>query len=60
VLRPNESGVRLRGAVGREAAVTGNGTGDWTMVDEGWGREPVGFATLSEPANSGGDAERGR
>jgi SAM-dependent methyltransferase len=23
----------------------------WTMVDEGWGREAVDFATLSEPAN---------
>jgi len=31
--------------------VTGNGTGDWTMVDEGWGRAAVDFATLSEPAN---------
>jgi SAM-dependent methyltransferase len=25
---------------------------DWTMVDEGWGRRAVDFATLSEPANS--------
>jgi SAM-dependent methyltransferase/alkylhydroperoxidase family enzyme len=24
---------------------------DWTMVDEGWGRGSVDFATLSEPAN---------
>ena len=24
---------------------------DWTMVDEGWGRRSVVFATLSEPAN---------
>jgi SAM-dependent methyltransferase/alkylhydroperoxidase family enzyme len=24
---------------------------DWTMVDEGWGRRSVEFATLSEPAN---------
>ena len=24
---------------------------DWTMVDEGWGRRAVEFATLSEPAN---------
>lgn len=24
---------------------------DWTMVDEGWGRQSVEFATLSEPAN---------
>jgi SAM-dependent methyltransferase len=24
----------------------------WTMVDEGWGRKAVDFATLSEPANS--------
>jgi SAM-dependent methyltransferase/alkylhydroperoxidase family enzyme len=24
---------------------------DWTMVDEGWGRHSVDFATLSEPAN---------
>lgn len=31
--------------------MTGNGTGDWAMVDEGWGREAVDFATLSEPAN---------
>ncbi|MGH7666527.1 MAG: class I SAM-dependent methyltransferase [Candidatus Dormibacteria bacterium] len=25
--------------------------GDWTAVDEGWGRKAVDFATLSEPAN---------
>ena len=25
--------------------------GDWTIVDEGWGRKAVDFATLSEPAN---------
>ena len=24
---------------------------DWQMVDEGWGRKAVDFATLSEPAN---------
>jgi 2-polyprenyl-3-methyl-5-hydroxy-6-metoxy-1,4-benzoquinol methylase len=24
---------------------------DWTMVDEGWGRRSVEFATLSEPSN---------
>lgn len=24
---------------------------DWTMVDEGWGRQSVEFATLSEPSN---------
>jgi cyclopropane fatty-acyl-phospholipid synthase-like methyltransferase len=24
---------------------------DWTMVDEGWGRKAVDFATLSEPGN---------
>ena len=24
---------------------------DWRMVDEGWGRRAVDFATLSEPAN---------
>jgi hypothetical protein len=24
---------------------------DWTIVDEGWGRKAVDFATLSEPAN---------
>ena len=24
---------------------------DWTVVDEGWGRRSVEFATLSEPAN---------
>jgi SAM-dependent methyltransferase len=24
---------------------------DWTVVDEGWGREAVDFATLSEPSN---------
>jgi hypothetical protein len=24
---------------------------DWTVVDEGWGRRAVDFATLSEPAN---------
>jgi SAM-dependent methyltransferase len=24
---------------------------DWTLVDEGWGRRAVDFATLSEPAN---------
>lgn len=26
-------------------------TADWTVVDEGWGRKAVDFATLSEPAN---------
>ena len=26
-------------------------TQDWTVVDEGWGRRAVDFATLSEPAN---------
>ncbi|HXA27481.1 MAG TPA: class I SAM-dependent methyltransferase [Candidatus Angelobacter sp.] len=25
--------------------------GDWTVVDEGWGRKAVDFATLSEPGN---------
>lgn len=30
----------------------GGGPGqDWTIVDEGWGRRAVDFATLSEPAN---------
>src|SRR5438128_11284962 len=24
---------------------------DWAMVDEGWGRKAVDFATLSEPTN---------
>src|SRR5690348_2120806 len=24
---------------------------DWTIVDEGWGRKAVDFATLSEPGN---------
>jgi SAM-dependent methyltransferase len=27
------------------------GTSQWTMVDEGWGRKAVDFATLSEPGN---------
>jgi SAM-dependent methyltransferase len=33
--------------------MTGSGTGApaWTMVDEGWGRKAVDFATLSEPGN---------
>ncbi len=31
--------------------MTGNGAGDWTVVDEGWGRKAVGFATFSEPGN---------
>ena len=26
-------------------------TQDWTVVDEGWGRRAVDFATLGEPAN---------
>src|SRR5277367_2502879 len=26
-------------------------TPQWTMVDEGWGRKAVDFATLSEPTN---------
>jgi SAM-dependent methyltransferase/alkylhydroperoxidase family enzyme len=28
-----------------------NGAQDWRIVDEGWGRRAVDFATLSEPAN---------
>jgi SAM-dependent methyltransferase len=28
-----------------------SGTHDWTVVDEGWGRKAVDFATLSEPSN---------
>src|ERR1700729_398364 len=24
---------------------------DWTIVDEGWGRKAIDFATLSEPGN---------
>src|SRR5256714_13051625 len=33
--------------------MTGPGTGfpQWTVVDEGWGRKVVDFATLSEPGN---------
>lgn len=33
--------------------MTGLGTGSpqWTMVDEGWGRKVVDFATLTEPSN---------
>ena len=33
--------------------MTGPGTGfpQWTVVDEGWGRKAVDFATLSEPGN---------
>jgi hypothetical protein len=27
------------------------GRPDWTVVDEGWGREAMDFATLSEPGN---------
>ncbi|WBQ08118.1 class I SAM-dependent methyltransferase [Kribbella sp. CA-293567] len=30
---------------------TGTAAADWTVVDEGWGRRAVDFATLSEPAN---------
>src|SRR5438552_10651770 len=29
----------------------GAGFPPWTMVDEGWGRKAVDFATLSEPGN---------
>ena len=29
----------------------GTGSRQWTMVDEGWGRKAVDFATLSEPGN---------
>ena len=25
---------------------------DWTIVDEGWGRKAIDFATLSEPGNA--------
>jgi hypothetical protein len=34
-----------------DAAMTGPGTdsAQWEMVDEGWGRKAVDFATLSEP-----------
>ncbi len=31
--------------------MTGSGAGDWTEVDEGWGRKATDFATLSEPSN---------
>jgi SAM-dependent methyltransferase len=31
--------------------ITSTASADWTMVDEGWGRKAVDFATLSEPAN---------
>jgi SAM-dependent methyltransferase len=31
--------------------IPGAGTSQWAMVDEGWGREAVDFATLSEPGN---------
>jgi SAM-dependent methyltransferase len=30
---------------------TGTGSSQWTMVDEGWGRKAVDFATLGEPGN---------
>ena len=30
---------------------TGTGVPQWTLVDEGWGRRAVEFATLSEPSN---------
>jgi SAM-dependent methyltransferase len=29
----------------------GAGSAQWTMVDEGWGRKAVDFATISEPSN---------
>ena len=29
----------------------GTGVPQWAMVDEGWGRKAVDFATLSEPGN---------
>jgi hypothetical protein len=29
----------------------GTGASQWEMVDEGWGRKAVDFATLSEPGN---------
>ena len=30
---------------------TDDGSPQWTVVDEGWGRKAVDFATLSEPGN---------
>jgi len=32
-------------------AIPAEGTPQWEMVDEGWGRKAADFATLSEPAN---------
>ena len=31
--------------------MTGPGSPQWTVVDEGWGRKAVDFAALSEPGN---------
>jgi SAM-dependent methyltransferase len=48
---------REDGAPRRERAVRSDMSGecavgpDWTVVDEGWGRKAVDFATLSEPGN---------
>lgn len=33
------------------STTTSAAAADWTIVDEGWGRKAVDFATLSEPAN---------
>jgi SAM-dependent methyltransferase len=47
--RPPQRAVRRR----KGEAMTRPGTGfpQWAMVDEGWGRQAVDFATLSEPGN---------
>ena len=39
---------------------TGTGPAQWTMVDEGWGRKAVDFATLSEPLGRSGSVNLGR
>lgn len=40
-----------RDAGHHEPRLSGDGRPDWRVVDEGWGRRAVDFATLSEPAN---------
>src|SRR5258708_1714982 len=43
--------VARRGALVTAPTVPGRLEDGWRMVDEGWGRQAVEFATLSEPAN---------
>ena len=45
-------------ATGAAMIRPGAGSPQWTMVDEGWGRKAVDFATLSEPGPSPGRTRR--